>query len=74
MAAGVSRQAVIYQQSGQRGSQHTVLGRASAGGDGGGDGVVNPDSEWLVGQEVQDPVLQSGSQSKQGELLPQSVG
>ncbi len=44
MAARVSRRAVIRQQSEQEGAQHTALWRASAEGEGGGDGVVDPDS------------------------------
>ncbi len=56
MAARVSRRAVIRQQSEQEGAQHTALWRASAEGDGGGDGVVDPDSLRSIGQEIQNPV------------------
>jgi len=45
----------------QEGAQHTALGRASTEGDGGGDGVVDPNSLRSVGQEVQDPVPQCGT-------------
>lgn len=35
--------------------------------------VVDPDSLWSVGQEVQDPVPQCGAQSKGGEPLLQGL-
>ena len=41
--------------------------------DGGGDGVVDPDSLGSVSQEVQDPVPQPGAQSQAGELLHQGL-
>ena len=69
MTAGVSRRAVLRQQSEQEGAQHTALGRASAEDDGAGDDVVDPDSLRSVGQQVQDPVPQYGTQSKRGDLL-----
>ncbi len=73
MAAGVSRRAVIRQQSEQEGAQHTALWWASAEGDGGGDGIVDPDSLRSISQEVQDPVPQCGTQTKGGELLHQDL-
>ncbi len=73
MAARVSRRAVIHQQSEQEGAQHTALWRASAEGDGGGDGVVDPDSLRSISQEVQDPVPQCGTQTKGGKLLYQGL-
>ncbi len=73
MAARVSRRAVIRQQSEQERAQHTALWRASAEGDGGGDGVVDPDSLRSIGQEIQNPVPQCRSQAKGGELLYQGL-
>ncbi len=68
-----SRRAVIHQQSEQEGAQHTALWRASAEGDGGGDGVVDPDSLRSISQEVQDPVPQCRTQTKGGKLLYQGL-
>ncbi|MEQ2276298.1 hypothetical protein XENORESO_017224 [Xenotaenia resolanae] len=48
MTAGMSRRAVIRQQSEQEGAQHTALGQASAEG-GGVNSVVDPDSLRSVG-------------------------
>ncbi len=73
MAARVSRRAVIRQQSEQEGAQHTALWRSSAEGDGGGDGVVDPDSLRSIGQKIQNPVPQCRSQAKGGELLYQGL-
>ncbi len=74
MAARVSRRAVICQQSEQEGAQHTALWRASAEGDGGGDGVVDPDSLRSIGQEIQNPVPSVGLSPREESFCTRVCG
>ncbi len=74
MAARVSRRAVIRQQSEQEGAQHTALWRASAEGDGGGDGVVDPDSLRSIGQEIQNPVPSVGLSPREESFCTRVCG
>ncbi len=58
----------------QEGAQHTALWRASAEGDGGGDGVVDPDSLRSIGQEIQNPVPSVGLSPREESFCTRVCG
>lgn len=55
--------AIVCQQTKEDGAQYAALWEASAEGNGGGVGVVDPVILRSVGQEVNDPASQCGTHS-----------